>query len=190
MIAWFAALVLNVHAVPVVVQSDCTPAELKLLKAPGIVNQFVNKGLVVSEDCAPLSVSPERQVLAVLQVFNTSGGYESYLSIFERKGFVESSAATFKSSMLGFDVFPVLVKGNHRLLFIHPSSDKTKIVLYLNVQVSPNSSRLSRWELALEQLVLSEVTARSWSIEAGVLPKIYEDGGVLRALMESRAVEL
>lgn len=193
MIAWFAAAVLGAYAASgnsTMVKSDCTPAELKVLRTPAIVAQFVTKGRVVNEDCTPVVISPERSVLAVVQVFNTPTGYESYLSIFERKGFAETSAATFKSSMLGFDLFPMLVENNHRLIFIHPASDKTKVVLFLNVQISPNSSRLTRFELALEKFNLTETPGRGWPIEAGVLPKIYDDGGLMRALMESRAVEL
>lgn len=173
-----------------VIKSDCTPAEMKVLQHANILTQFISRGRILAQDCVPVTLSPERQVLLVAHVLNSPTGYETYLALFERKGFSESSTATFKSSLLGFDLFPVLFKGNQRLVFVHPSSDKTKIAAYLNVQQAPGSSKLARWELALDKYTLTEQTNRYWPLEAGIMPKIYDDKGVYRALIESRSVEL
>jgi hypothetical protein len=187
---WSGILVFSATAAANPVQSDCTAAELKALLAPGITSQFVSRGQTLTQDCAPVTVSPERQVLLVAKVFNSGGGYEAYLSLFERKGFSETATAVFKSFMLGFDLFPVQVNKNVRLAFVHPATDKSKIVLFMNVQSGPAASRFARWELTLDKMGLTEVPNRYWPLEAGIVPKVYDDGGTFRALIDSRSVEL
>ena len=172
-----------------VIQSDCTPAELKILQSPDIVNQFT-RGKMMAQDCTPLKSSPEKEMLLVAHVVNAAGGYESYLSLFERKGFTEQAVPIFKSALIGFDIFPVLNNMVHRLLFVHPSSDKLKLVMYLNLQIAPATSKLSRWEYTYDKKELVEAANKYWMLEAGVMPKIYDEKGVFRALIESRSVEL
>jgi len=172
------------------IQSDCTPAEVKALQSAEVINQFVSQGKVHTHDCTPVKPAPDKEYLLAFHVFNARGGYESYMSLFERKGFNEKSVALFKSTMIGFDMFPLLVGKAHRLMFVHTHSDKAKLVLYLNPQLSPSASKLARWEYSYERKQLIEVLNRFWLMEAGVLPKIYDDRGTHRALIESRSVEL
>ncbi len=172
-----------------VIQSDCTPAEIKILQSPDIVSQFV-KGKMMAQDCTPLKSAPEKEMLLVAHVVNAAGGYESYMSLFERKGFTEKATPIFKSSLIGFDIFPVLNNMVHRLLFVHPTSDKVKLVMYLNLQIAPGTSKLSRWEYTYAQKELVEAANKYWMLEAGIMPKIYDEKGVYRALLESRSVEL
>src|SRR5262245_29959898 len=116
----------------VAIQSDCTAAELKTLKSPVLTMQVLPKGNVVSLDCTPFKGSNDREQLVVIQTFNASGGYQSYLSVYDRQGLNEKSVAQFKSGMVGFDMFPVFYNKLHRLMFIHPYSDKSKLILYMN----------------------------------------------------------
>ena len=178
------------HARAELIKSDCTTAELKILQSPEILNHFVLKGEMLTQDCTPVKVPPDKEYLLVATVINAQGGYQSYLSLFDRKGLNDKAVPFFKSAMMSFDMFPVQVNKVHRLIFVHPSSDKAKLVLFVNLQISPAATKLSRWEFSYETKELVETANRFWLLEAGVLPKIYDDTGVFRALLDSRAVEL
>jgi hypothetical protein len=191
-VKWFliSLFVFTFETGALVMKSDCTPAELKALQGPDILNQFVLKGSVLALDCTPIGLTPEREVLLVTQVFNAPGGYEAYLSVFERKGLHDSTIATFKSAMLGFSLLPVLYKGEQRLLFVQPSPEKGKLTIYLNVQSGPSATRFARWELNWTKFALVEVPGRYWPLEVGIMPKIYDEKGKWRALIDTRSVEI
>lgn len=170
------------------IQSDCTTLEQKALKNPEFQKQFVINGAVSALDCTPVLMAKD-EMLLVNVVASTGSGLESYVALYNRVGFNEKSASVFKSSALAFDTFPILVKNVQRLAFVHPSSDKNKLVIFLSLQTGPASARLSRWELILDKKSLTETT-RSWNFEAGILAKIYQDKETWRALIDIRSVEL
>lgn len=185
-LSWF----LSVVSAQTIV-SDCTPAEVKTLQSSAMLEQVVAGGARVQTlDCTPIKPQPDKEYLLALYTLNTKGGYESYLTLFERMGFGDKSVVQFKSTLIGFDLFPVWVNKVHRLMFVHPSSDRTKLVLYLNPQIAPAATKFARWEYSYDKKELIEILNRYWLVEAGILPKIYDDRGTFRALIESRSVEL
>lgn len=170
------------------IQSDCASAELKSIKNAELQKQFVLNGSVSAFDCTPVMMGSSEYLLLNI-VASTESGLESYLALFDRKGFSERAAPVFKSPALAYDSFPMLVKNVQRLVFVHPSSDKNRLVLFLSLQTGPAATRLSRWELLLDKKTLTETT-RSWTFEAGILAKIYQDKETWRALIDIRSVEL
>lgn len=168
--------------------NDCTPAELKTVEAAEIVAQLV-RGSMVSKDCAALKGAGDREVLVVAMVGNSATGYDSYVAFFDRKTFAPTAKLEAKSAILGFDLFPILFNQKNRLIFVHPASDASRAVLYLNVQASPATTRFSRWEYMFEPKTFTE-GQKIWMIDAGILPKIYEDGPSTRALLGTRSVEI
>ncbi len=170
------------------VQSDCLPAEQKILRSAEFSRQFVIHGFLPVQDCTPIK-GLDKELLLINVVASTTAGLESYISLFERKGFSENAVAVFKSPALAFDTFPVLVKNVQRLAFVHPASDKSKLILYMSMQTGPAAARLARWEYTYDKKELHE-TNRNWPFEAGIIAKIYEDATTWRALIEVRSVEL
>ncbi len=170
------------------IQSDCSAPEKKHLQALGFVSQYVLQGSISAQDCTPVKMG-ERELLLINVVANTKSGLESYVALYDRAGFSDKAAPVFKSAALGFDTFPVLVKNVQRLAFVHPSTDKARIVLFMSIQTGPAATRLARWELNLDKKELLETT-RAWNFEAGILAKIYQDKESWRALIDIRSVEL
>lgn len=171
-----------------VIKSDCSADEQKTLKTSEFAHQFVLSGSLTAQDCTPVKVA-DKEILLISVVASTSAGLESYIALFERKGFSSSAAAIFKSPALGFDTFPILVEGAQRLAFVHPASDKNRLVLYMSIQNGPAVTRLARWEYQFDKKTL-EQTNRTWTFDAGIIAKIYEDRDTLRALIDVRSVEL
>lgn len=184
---WLFAFLLSAQAQ--IIQSDCSASEQKALQSPEFINQFVLQGSLSGQDCTPVKL-PDKELLLINVVASTLSGTESYIALYNRPGFNEKSAALFKSFALGFDTFPILVKNAQRLVFVLPSSDKNKLVLYLVLQTGPAAVRLGRWEYSYATQELHEVTTRVWGFEAGVMAKVYEDKDAWRALIEVRSVEL
>lgn len=172
------------------ITSDCTPAEQKVMATPEFAALFERTGRLVAKDCTVTKgPAPDTEMLLVAVVGNSATGYESFLGLFDRKTFSAAAKPVFKSPIMGFDMFPMLVNQKYRLLFVHPSSDKNRLVFYVNAQTGPSSSRFSRWEYVFETKAFSEI-AKIWMIEAGTLPKIYDDNGTHRALLGARSVEI
>lgn len=182
LVMWMTAVPAGAQAI----KSDCQTVELKVLHHPEFAKQFVINGSIPIHDCTP--VMADKELLLINVVASTKAGLESYISLFERKGFNEKATAVFKSPALAFDTFPVLVKNVQRLAFVHPSSDKSKLVLFMSLQTGPATTRLARWEYTYDKKELIE-TNRNWTFDAGIIAKIYEDAN-WRALISERSVEL
>lgn len=176
---WFALWFSLAHAQTI--QSDCTPPEQKAISSIGKFTTW---------DCTPVKVNPESEQLLIAAVTNGASGLEGAILLFDRKNFSAKSAPVFKSPTLGYDLFPMLLEQKYRLVFLHPSSDRAHLIMYLNFQTAPNATHFSRWEFSFENKEIKEGGNRTWPLEAGVLPKIYEERGSYRALLESRSVEM
>lgn len=173
---------LNVQAQTI--KSDCAPAETQVLANPTFFNQ-VAQGKLMSSDC---TAGPDNKLFSVMTI-NVPTGVESYLVVTERKGLTVASKPLFVSLPLGFDAFPMMVNKAQRLLFIKNEAGKP-YAIYLNIQTGPNASRLGRWELDLEKKKLIENQQRFWMMNAGRLPKIFEEKGQWRANIDGKTVTL
>lgn len=181
-------LVVSLPAFAQNIVSDCASAEVKILHHADFVSQYVLQGSLSVQDCTPVKAG-DRKWLLINVVANTRSGLETYVALYERKGFSEKAAPVFKSAALGFDSYPLLVKNVQRLLFVHPATDKSRIVFYMSTQTGPAAARLARWEYLVDKKELVE-TNRAWNFEAGVMAKIYQDKQTWRSLIDIRSVEL
>src|SRR5262245_33408288 len=98
------------------IQSDCTPEEMTILKGPKIVAQFDAKGTITGLDCTHVK-NRDREFLATVLVIHNDSGYESYFALFDRKTFTANPESFFKSTPMGFDLFPMLENPKHRLIY-------------------------------------------------------------------------
>jgi hypothetical protein len=176
---WFALWLAFAHAQTI--QSDCAPAELKIVPTLGKFTAW---------DCTPVKVDPEKEQILIAAVVNGPTGLESSIFLYDRKGFSGQATPAFKSPTIGYDAFPVLLNQVYRLIFVHPSSDRSRLVFYANFQTGPAATHFARWEFSYENKEIKEGGNRTWALDAGVLPKIYEERGTFRALLGSRSVEM
>lgn len=126
------------------IKPECSAAEIEILRSEKIRTQFIWDRSLNSIDCFYVQKSETERLIWFLVVTNTSAGLESYLALFDGKGFSESSLAIFKSRPLGFDLFPISVNGQFRLGFVHPKSTLNKLSLFINAQTSPGTSQIGR----------------------------------------------
>lgn len=170
------------------IKSDCSPSEIKILRNQAIIDQISPDAQPAHEDCTVLHDAKNAKLL-VLYVLNATGGVEVHLGLFSRHNLSSKSSVLYKSESLGFEAFPLVVNGQHRLLFVTSSAGAKKIDLYANLQSTPRGSELVMRELDLTDLSLSEVK-NTWNIGAGKVPKILKESGKWRAIVSGKLVDL
>ncbi len=173
------------------VRSDCTAADLKILRDPALRHQILKESRLLHEDCTVLQrgkPDPKLMVLFVLE--GLSGGKESYLAVFHANGLSVKSRAIFKSESLGSDALPILANGGRRLIFALPQVDPKTVVFYTNILDTPHEARFQKWELKLSRRKLTPVENREWPVDKSKVPRIYSEKSKWKGIVNRKLVEL
>ena len=188
----FAFLFFSHFALANALKTDCTPKDKAIVESAKFLSDFYPGALkLLHYDCVNLNVPDDGSSFVLVAVFSTAQGPEAQMAWFDRKTFKGGASSLAKTTdPLGIDVFPLAVNGGSRLGFALPKPEQSRLGIYVNVQTAPEVTRLIRFDLDLKSKSFNESNSRVWLLEAGVLPKIYQDGDVWRALIVNRSVEL
>jgi hypothetical protein len=173
-------------------KTDCTPKDKAVLESAQFVAGLNSAALkLLRYDCVNLNVADHASSFVLVAVVATARGPEAQLAWFDRKTFKSAASNLAKTTEpLGVDAFPISVSGSPRLGFALPKLEQNRLGFYVNVQTAPDVTRLIRFDLDMKSKSFHESNNRIWLVEAGVLPKIYQDGDAWRALIVNRSVEL
>lgn len=171
-------------------KTSCSPALQKVIETSAFAKDLSQGSQLQAYDCLSFNPPVPDSWVAIVIVLQVSVGTEAHLLLADQKNLSSAANLLARSEPLGLDAFPVWIDGALRLGFVMPKVEHDRVGIYVNLQTAPAVTRVSRWDLEIKNKTFYEVINRAWTMDAGVQPKIYNDNGVWRALIQQRAVEL